>query len=87
MMQLFLCSDCSQVPSHPSCGPDVHTVGLQLVPQDAALHLRGSCSWTRAVRCAAKTTGEPERTVMTIPFPGKDGGNDTITPVPAGVAH
>lgn len=57
-----------------------------MVPQDAALHLRGSCSWTQAVRLA-KTTGEPERRVMTIPFTGKDSGDDPITPVPEIVTH
>ncbi|XP_060015607.1 ankyrin repeat domain-containing protein 16 isoform X1 [Lagenorhynchus albirostris] len=72
--QLFLCSDCTQVCSHPSCASALHTRRDDGLLGDAwfsstRLSIENApVAWTGLLDAAAKATREPERAVMIVTF-------------------
>lgn len=72
--QLFLCSDCTQVCSHPNCASALHTHrddGLSCYAWFSSTRLsieNAPVAWTGLLDAAAKATREPERAVMIVTY-------------------
>nr|XP_060149347.1 ankyrin repeat domain-containing protein 16 isoform X5 [Globicephala melas] len=72
--QLFLCSDCTQVCSHPSCASALHTrrddglSGYAWFSSTRVSIENAPVAWTGLLDAAAKATREPERAVMIVTF-------------------